>query len=147
MAAARRRRGPHRSGAVTLEAHVVAAPSALGGFTVDADLRVTDGEVLAVLGPNGAGKSTLLRALAGLLPLRAGRIELTGGDGTGDDARMVLDDPQDDVFVPPERRGVGVVFQDHRLFPHLSVRDNVAYAARVAGTDRRRARAGADAWL
>jgi molybdate transport system ATP-binding protein len=132
---------------VRLVADVVTGPGAAGGFELRAACGVADGEVLAVLGPNGAGKSTLLRALAGLLPLRAGRIELTAGDGAADDARMVLDDPRDGVFVPPERRGVGVVFQDHRLFPHLSVRDNVAYAARVAGTDRRRARAGADAWL
>src|SRR5689334_23932107 len=140
MAAARRRRGPHRSGAVTLEAHVVAAPSALGGFTVDADLRVADGEVLAVVGPNGAGKTTLLRALAGLLPLRAGRIA-AGSPLT------VLDDPAADILVPVERRGAGVVFQDHRLFPHLSVVANVAYPARIAGAPRAQARAEALHWL
>jgi molybdate transport system ATP-binding protein len=132
-----------------LDADVIAGPPAAeGAFELRARCRVADGEVLAVLGPNGAGKSTLLRALAGLLPLREGRIELVSHEEDTDDGeRVVLDSPQDGVFVPPERRGIGVVFQDHRLFPHLSVRDNVAYAARVAGADRRRARAGADTWL
>jgi molybdate transport system ATP-binding protein len=126
---------------VTLEADVVAGR---GRFTLQARLGVGDGEVLAVLGPNGAGKSTLLRALAGLLPLRAGRITLTGSAG-GDP--LVLDDPVAGVFVPVERRGVGVVFQDHRLFPHLSVRDNVAYPGRVGGQGRAAARADAQGWI
>jgi molybdate transport system ATP-binding protein len=126
---------------VTLDADVVAGR---GGFTLQARLRVEDGEVLAVLGPNGAGKSTLLRALAGLLPLRAGRIALTGPDGG---SGLVLDDPDAGVFVPVERRGVGVVFQDHRLFPHLSVRDNVAYPGRITRRRRAAARADADGWI
>jgi molybdate transport system ATP-binding protein len=122
---------------VTLQAHVVAG---LGDFTLDARLRVADGQVLAVVGPNGAGKSTLLRALAGLLPLRGGRI-------AAGSPPVLLDDPAAGVLVPVERRGAGVVFQDHRLFPHLSVRDNVAYPARVAGASRRDARAAAAGWL
>jgi molybdate transport system ATP-binding protein len=125
---------------VTLEADVGAGR---GRFTLQASLRVRDGEVLAVLGPNGAGKSTLLRTLAGLLPLRSGRIALAGGAG----GAVVLDDPDAGVFVPVERRSVGVVFQDHRLFPHLSVRDNVAYSGRIAGHGRRAARADADTWI
>jgi molybdate transport system ATP-binding protein len=129
---------------VTLEADVVAGR---GAFTVRARLRVEGGDVLAVLGPNGAGKSTLLRALAGLLPLRAGRIALTGPDGGSVGSPVILDDPDAGVFVPVERRGVGVVFQDHRLFPHLSVRDNVAYPGRIAGQGRTAARADAEAWI
>ena len=140
VAPARRRPRPHRGGVVTLEAHVVAAPSAGGAFTVDADLRVGDGEVLAVVGPNGAGKTTLLRALAGLLPLDAGRI------AAGSPPEL-LDDPAAGVLVPVERRGAGVVFQDHRLFPHLSVLGNVAYPARIAGVPRAPARAEALDWL
>jgi molybdate transport system ATP-binding protein len=125
---------------VTLEAHVVAAPSPRSPFTLDAALRVADGEVLAVVGPNGAGKSTLLRALAGLLPVQAGRI-------AAGSPPAVLDDPAAGVLVPVERRGVGVVFQDHRLFPHLSVLDNVAYPARIAGSPRAAARDEAGRWL
>src|SRR4051812_12248779 len=142
MAAARRRRDrPHMS----LEADVVAGR---GRFTLRTRLRVGNGEVLAVLGPNGAGKSTLLRALAGLLPLRAGRTALDDPHGnSADGGRRVLDDPEAGVFVPVERRGVGVVFQDHRLFPHLSVLDNVAYPGRIAGQGRAAARADAEAWI
>ncbi|HVN10470.1 MAG TPA: ATP-binding cassette domain-containing protein, partial [Kineosporiaceae bacterium] len=123
---------------MTLEADVEAGR---GRFTLRASIRVADGEVLAVLGPNGAGKSTLLRALAGLVPLRAGRIVLGAPDGG---RPAVLDCPAERVFVPVERRSIGVVFQDHRLFPHLSVRDNVAYPGRVARRGRAPARAEAD---
>jgi molybdate transport system ATP-binding protein len=108
-----------------------------GEFTVDADLAVADREVVALLGPNGAGKTTLLRAIAGLEPLRHGRIELAG---------RVVDDA-DRVFVPVEQRRVGLVFQDYRLMPHLSVLDNVAFAARAAGAGRRAARQAASPWL
>jgi len=109
-----------------------------GSFTLGADLVAAPGEVLAVLGPNGAGKSTLLRALAGLDALSSGSIRLGG---------LTLDDAATDAFVPPARRPVGLVFQDYRLFPHLDVRDNVAYAPRVQGSGRRAARAVADTWL
>ena len=109
-----------------------------GGFRLEADLRAAPGEVLGILGPNGAGKTTLLRALSGLDPLTTGSIHL--GD-------LVLDDAATDTFVPPERRPVGLVFQSYRLFPHLDVRDNVAYAPRVRGAGRRQARAVADTWL
>jgi molybdate transport system ATP-binding protein len=109
-----------------------------GSFTVGADLVAAPGEVLAVLGPNGAGKSTLLRALSGLDALSSGSIRLGG---------LILDDAATDTFVPAARRPVGLVFQDYRLFPHLDVRDNVAYAPRVQGSGRRAARAAADMWL
>jgi molybdate transport system ATP-binding protein len=109
-----------------------------GGFVLDLDLSAGGGDVVGLLGPNGAGKSTLLRALAGLLPLSGGRIALDGA---------VLDEPRLGVFVPAEARPVGIVFQDYLLFPHLSVRDNVAFAPRTAGGGRRAARAVADRWL
>jgi molybdate transport system ATP-binding protein len=109
-----------------------------GSFTLRADLAAAPGEVLAVLGPNGAGKSTLLRALSGLEALSCGSIRLGG---------LTLDDAATDTFVPAACRPVGLVFQDYRLFPHLDVRDNVAYAARVQGSGRRAARAAADTWL
>jgi molybdate transport system ATP-binding protein len=109
-----------------------------GTFRLDADLTAAPGEVLGVLGPNGAGKTTLLRALSGLDALTGGSIRL--GD-------LVMDDAGTDTFVPPERRPVAMVFQNYRLFPHLDVRDNVAYAPRVQGAGRRLARATADRWL
>jgi molybdate transport system ATP-binding protein len=107
-----------------------------GTFELDIDFEVRTGEVLGVLGPNGAGKSTLLRAIAGLEELSAGHV------GVG-----VHPWQQPGRFVPAERRRAGVVFQDYRLFPHLDVRDNVAFAARSAGTRRAAARAHAQDWL
>jgi molybdate transport system ATP-binding protein len=109
-----------------------------GGFVLDAAVTAADGEVVAVLGPNGAGKSTLLRALAGLLPLSAGRVELGGA---------VVDDVAGGVRTAARDRAVGVLFQDYRLFPHLSARENVAFGPRSTGTPRARARAEADDWL
>ncbi|MFZ4718145.1 MAG: ABC transporter ATP-binding protein [Ilumatobacteraceae bacterium] len=109
----------------------------LGAFSLDATLDVAPGEVVALLGPNGAGKTTALRALAGLRGLDRGAIRL---DGT------TLDDG-DRVFVPAEDRSVGVVFQDYLLFPHLSVRENVAFGLRARGNGRAGARTRADEWL
>jgi molybdate transport system ATP-binding protein len=111
---------------------------ALGTFTLDAALEVADGELCVLVGPNGAGKSTLLRALAGLVPIDAGTITIDGA---------VVDDPQAGVYVPPERRSVGMVFQDYLLFPHLSARDNVAFGLRARGMAKRAARVRADEWL
>ncbi len=109
-----------------------------GQFSVHATLDIEAGEVLVLLGPNGAGKSTVLRAIAGLVGVESGTISL---DGT------VLDDPARGVFVAPEHRGIGVMFQDHRLFPHLRVRDNVAFGLRSRGVRRAAARQRAMEWL
>jgi molybdate transport system ATP-binding protein len=105
-----------------------------GDFTLDVELAVGDGEVLAVLGPNGAGKTTLLHALAGLVPIDDGRVVL-GGE--------VVDEPATSRFVAPERRSVGVVFQEYLLFPHLDALDNVAFGLREGGLRKRAARARA----
>jgi molybdate transport system ATP-binding protein len=96
-------------------------------FTLDLELDVAAGQVVAVVGPNGAGKTTLLRAIAGLVPVTRGRLRL---------GEEVLDDAGTDTFVPVERRPVSVVFQDYRLFPHLTVIDNVAFALRSSGASR-----------
>ena len=109
-----------------------------GSLSLLVELAAAAGQVVVLLGPNGAGKSTTLRALAGLTPLTAGRIALDG---------QVLDDVGAGVFVPPERRPIGLVHQDPLLFPHLSVRDNVAFGVRARGADRAQARRVADGWL
>jgi molybdate transport system ATP-binding protein len=109
-----------------------------GTFTLALELTASAGEVVAVLGPNGAGKSTLLGALAGLVPLQRGRVELDG---------RLLEDAASGVHVAPEERPVGVVFQDYLLFPHLSVLDNVAFGLRCRGVSRVAARTAARGYL
>ena len=95
---------------------------------VDAvSLSVGRGEILALLGPSGSGKSTLLRLIAGFEHPDAGSVAING--------RVVADATFSE---PPERRGVGIVFQDYALFPHLTVEANVAFG--LHGLDRRRRR-------
>jgi molybdate transport system ATP-binding protein len=109
-----------------------------GSLQLGLTLTVERGELVAVLGPNGAGKSTLLRCLAGLLAIDDGTIRLDG---------VTLDDPRADVFVPPEQRPIGVVFQDYLLFPNLSVLENVAFGLRARGVGRAGSRATAAEWI
>ena len=117
---------------------VIAGGVRRGTFELDVELTAKAGEVVALLGPNGAGKSTTLRLAAGLLALDFGSIEL-------DDE--LLDDPAGGVYRPPQQRQLGVVFQDHRLFPHLRVLDNVAFGLRARGVAPPAARAAAGDWL
>jgi molybdate transport system ATP-binding protein len=91
----------------------------LRSFALELTLEV-GAETFALVGPSGAGKSSVLRAIAGLLRPERGRVVL-GGETWLDSARR--------VDVPPERRSVGLVFQDYALFPHLSVRRNVAFGS------------------
>ena len=117
---------------------VVDATVQRGKFRLEVEFAVRPREILGVLGPNGAGKTTLLRILAGLTAPTAGSIRL-------DD--QILADVETGVFLPPEQRPVGVLFQNYRLFPHLSVRDNVAFGPRCHGIERRSANAIAHDWL
>jgi molybdate transport system ATP-binding protein len=109
-----------------------------GQFVLDVELTVDDGDVVAILGPNGAGKTTLLAALAGLLALDDGVVVL-------DD--HVLEDTLRRIRLPAASRPVGVVFQDGRLFPHLSSLENVAFGLRARGTQRADALERARTWL
>jgi molybdate transport system ATP-binding protein len=118
-----------------LDAHIVVSRAT---FELDIRLSISAGEVVALLGPNGAGKTTALRALAGLQPLHDGHITL-------DDT--TVDDPARSLWTPPNRRSIGLVFQDYLLFPHLSARDNVAFGLRHHGYGRKTARDAAEAWL
>ncbi|TVR96391.1 MAG: ABC transporter ATP-binding protein [Rhodospirillales bacterium] len=101
------------------------------GPVVDAlDFEVCRGEIFALLGPSGCGKTTTLRLIAGFERPDRGQVILAGNDITA---------------APPERRGIGIVFQDYALFPHLSVLDNVAFALR--GRPRKIRRQQALKWL
>lgn len=92
-----------------------------GAFTLDVSFCVERPGITALFGPSGAGKTTTINALAGLFRPREGRIVL--------DDRVVLD-TQRSIFVPPRKRRVGYVFQDARLFPHMSVLDNLRFGLR-----------------
>ncbi|MDT7953636.1 MAG: molybdenum ABC transporter ATP-binding protein [Acetobacteraceae bacterium] len=92
-----------------------------GAFCLDVTFNGPSEGVTAIFGPSGCGKSTLLACVAGLLWPQTGRIAVAG---------QVLLDTERRVFVPPEQRRCGVVFQDARLFPHLSVETNLRYGAR-----------------
>jgi molybdate/tungstate transport system ATP-binding protein len=89
---------------------------ALPGFALaNIHLHVARGEAFALLGPTGAGKTLLLEAVMGVVPVQQGRILIDGRDVTG---------------LPPERRRIGIVYQDHALFPHLNVEENIVYGQR-----------------
>lgn len=94
-----------------------------GRAVLDAvDLEVREHEIVCVLGPSGSGKSTLLRVVAGLQPLDSGRVLLDGRDQAG---------------VPAHRRELGLMFQDHQLFPQRDVGGNVAFGLRMHGASRK----------
>lgn len=116
----------------------LAVRAELAARAVRYDFAVPAGGVVAVLGPNGAGKSTLLDLIAGVLAPSAGSIVLNG---------RVLADAEHRRFVPAHRRHIVLLAQRALLFPHLSVRDNVAFGPRSTGAGRRRARERADHWL
>ena len=102
--------------------------TSVGDFHLDAQLACAPGETVALLGPNGAGKSVIVKAIAGLQPIERGCIRI---DSTP------VDEPASTTFIPPERRRVGMVFQDYLLFPHMSVRQNIEFGPRnlkVTGT-------------
>ncbi len=86
-------------------------------------LRIADGEFVALLGPSGCGKTTLLRIIAGLETQTSGRVLIGGRDVSA---------------LPPRKRGLAMVFQNYAVFPHLTVRDNVAFGLRMAGADSAR---------
>ncbi|MBY0232728.1 MAG: ABC transporter ATP-binding protein [Gemmataceae bacterium] len=95
-------------------------------------LAVERGRFLSLLGPSGCGKTTLLKIVGGYLAPSEGAVRLDGLDATR---------------LPPERRNVGMVFQSYALFPHLSVRRNVAFGLEVRGVDREEMRRRVDAML
>jgi molybdate transport system ATP-binding protein len=98
-----------------------------GAFLLEASLDTSADGITAVFGPSGAGKSMLLSAIAGLHKLERGVLRWKG---------RILEDATQRECVPPHQRGIGLVFQDARLFPHLSVRGNLAYAERRRPADR-----------
>jgi len=103
---------------------VVGLRASFGSFCLqEVNLRVEEGEYFILLGPTGAGKTLLLEAIAGLYQAEEGRIYIKGREVSG---------------LPPERRRVGVVYQDYALFPHLTVEENIGYGLRWQGVERKR---------
>ena len=97
---------------VALEARHISLSYGSTPVLRDVNLRVEPGEFFALLGPSGSGKSTLLRLIAGFNQHQSGELLVDGQDITG---------------VPPHARGVGIVFHNYALWPHMSVFDNVAF--------------------
>lgn len=116
---------------------IVDATVRRGSFTLELRCALPAGCTAALVGPNGAGKSTAVELLAGLLPAQRGEVALDG--------RTLERAP--DVRVPPQARGLGVVFQGLALFPALTVVENVGYGLESRGVSRGRARAEALRWL
>lgn len=108
-----------------------------GGFELEAAFSVARGELLAIMGANGSGKSTLLGAIAGTVPLAAGGVELEG--------RMLSQAGRH--LVPVSRRGVGMLWQESLLFPHLSVLKNVEFGASRPGIGWRPSASTGARWL
>ena len=105
----------------------VAVKKLRGTFSLEAAFELPTPGVVALFGRSGSGKSTLVNIIAGLLHPDAGRVAL-------DD--VVLLDTERRIYVPPEKRRIGYVFQDARLFPHLNVAANLAYGERRAPAQR-----------
>ena len=93
----------------------------------EVSLAIASGEFIAVLGPSGCGKTTTLMSVAGLHAIDGGRIRV--GD-------IVYTSPSEGLFLPPEKRDIGMVFQSYALWPHMSVRENVAFGLKVRKLDR-----------
>ncbi len=124
-----------RPGPLGLDARIVVHRA---GFSLDVELSVPAGEVLAVLGPNGAGKSTVLGVLAGLVRPDAGYVRI---------GEQAVTDVAAGTYVPPHRRRIGLLAQQALLFPHLTALGNVAFGPRAGGLGRGPAQARAQELL
>lgn len=102
----------------------------IGSFTLRTEVSA-ENEIIAITGANGVGKTTLLRLLAGIVNLTTGSLLIDG---------VTYDDATTDIFVPADRRGVSMVFQNETLLPFLSVRDNIAFPLRMSGMSRSKSR-------
>ena len=108
-------------------------------FSLSFSLSCGKGSMTAVLGPSGSGKSSMLRLIAGL--------EAPDRPSSGDAEPLVLLGGKDITHLPPGKRGIGMVFQSHALFPHMRVDDNIAYGLRARGMSKAEGRRRATAFL
>jgi len=110
----------------------------LRDFPLDVEITVNPGEVLVLMGENGAGKSMTLNIISGIIPPDAGFIRL---DGT------VYFDPGNRIHVPVEDRGIGYIFQNTAVFPHMTVRENIAFGLRARHAPQDTVASRVDYWL
>nr|WP_319377594.1 ATP-binding cassette domain-containing protein [uncultured Methanoregula sp.] len=118
-----------------LEARII---KELRDFTLDVSLRVDKGRILVLMGENGAGKSTILNIIAGLLAPDSGSIRFNGN---------AVVDATTGLCVPTEERRIGYVFQKSAVFPHMTVRDNIAFGLRARHCDERIVKERVATWL
>ena len=94
----------------------------------DVSMNCEAGELVCLLGPSGCGKTTLLRLAAGLEKLQTGQVHI---------GEFLVDDANSGKHIPPDKRGIGLMFQDYALFPHLIVRENIRFGAGAASAHRK----------
>ena len=99
---------------------------------VSISFSLAKGEAMSLLGPSGSGKSSILKMISGLIKIDSGHLYF---------------DSKDVSNVPPGKRGVGMVFQDYALFPHLTVEDNIAYGLLASGVPKKKAREEVSKWI
>jgi molybdate transport system ATP-binding protein len=113
-----------RGNAMTLS---VAGDIGKGTYSLSVDFLIEPGEVVGIVGRNGAGKTTLIETIAGIVPMVTGSVALNGTD---------WDNAAREIWVTPEERRCSVVFQDLRLFPHMTAQQNVAFGLRARGMSK-----------
>ena len=114
-----------------LQVHNMSCGYGEGSVVKEVSFALSHGDIGCLLGPSGCGKSTILRALAGFLPLNSGEISLQGSSISLPGKTLA-----------PEKRRIGMVFQDYALFPHLTIAENVGFGLRNTSREEKKQKVG-----